>query len=475
MGRRARTSGYVGGVGLFIATIAAGCGSTGVSGSSGSGAQGGAGSGAQGGAGGATAGSGGEDMTIGTGGQCTGLECKQVNCGSDVTTTVKGQVFAPDGATPLYNVVVYVPNAPLSPIFDGATCDMCGSTLSGKPLVTALTDTSGSFVLKNVPAGESIPLVMQVGKWRRQITIPNVAACAETALADADQTRLPKNHSEGDIPKIALVTGGADPLECLLRKIGLDDSEFSNDSGDGRVHLFHGSGGSARFTSAIQGGASFSQAPDLWDDKWSLMAYDVVLMACEGNQNPDEKGAAALQAMFDYTSSGGRVFASHWNNYWLESGPPPFPETATFNHQEDLPNPIVALVDTTFPKGQALAEWLVNVGASSTLGEIEIKEAQHTVDAANPAISQQWIYQTDYSSVQYFTFNTPIDAAADAQCGRVVFSDIHVSSGDLMGPDFPEGCVTTQMSPQEKALLFMLFDLSSCVQPDDTPPEEPPT
>ena len=473
MWTRTRTGVYQVGVGLFLAAIAAGCGASGGSGSSGGGAGGSSGGG--GGAGGATTGSGGDEMTIGTGGQCVGLQCKQVNCGSDVTTTVKGQVFAPDGATPLYNVVVYVPNAPLSPFTDGATCDKCGSTLSGEPLVTALTDTSGSFVLENVPAGDAIPLVMQVGKWRRQVTMPTIAACAENALADPELTRLPKNHTEGDIPKIALTTGGADPLECLLRKIGIDDAEISNSSGDGRVHLFHGSGGSSRFTSAIQGGASFAEAWDLWDDKWSLMAYDVVLTACEGGQNPDEKGPAALQAMFDYTSSGGRVFASHWNNYWLESGPAPFPETATFNHQADLPNPIVALVDTTFPKGQALAQWLVNVGASSTLGQIEIKEAQHTVDAANPAISQQWIYQPDYSSVQYFTFNTPIDALPESQCGRVVFSDIHVSSGDQTGQDFPSGCVTTEMSPQEKALLFMLFDLSSCVQPDDTPPEEPPT
>ncbi len=474
MWKRARTCGCVGGVGLFVAAIAAGCGSSGDSSGQSGGGTGGSARGG-GGAGGSATSTGGEDMTLGTGGQCAGLECQQVKCEGDVTTDVTGQVFAPDGVTPLYNVVVYVPNAPLSPFMDGASCDTCGSTLSGKPLVTALTDTNGAFVLKNAPAGANVPLVMQVGKWRRQITMPTIAACTQTPLTDPQLTRLPRNRTEGDIPKIAMVTGGADPLECLLRKIGIDDSEFSNDEGPGRVHLFHGSGGSSKFTSAIQAGASFSQAADLWSQKESLMAYDVLLMACEGNQNPDEKGPGALQAMFDYTSSGGRVFASHWNNYWLELGPTPFPQTATFDHQEDLPNPITALVDTTFPKGQALSEWLVNVGASSTLGEIEIKEAQHTVDAANPAISQQWIYQPDYSSVQYFTFNTPIEAAPEAQCGRVVFSDIHVSSGDLVGQSFPDGCVTGQMSPQEKALLFMLFDLSSCVQPDDTPPEEPPT
>ncbi len=91
-----------------------------------------------------------------------------------------------------------------------------------------------------MPVGANIPLVIQLGRWRRQITI-TTTACVDTALT-ADQTRLPRTKAEGDIPHMALVSGDVDALECVLRKIGIDDSEFTNPSGTGRIHLFQGNG-----------------------------------------------------------------------------------------------------------------------------------------------------------------------------------------------------------------------------------------
>src|SRR5437868_6035638 len=60
-------------------------------------------------------------------GPCKGLQCQQVNCGAGVTTTISGTVYAPNGTMPLYNVIVYVPNAELSPFPKGSTCDKCGA------------------------------------------------------------------------------------------------------------------------------------------------------------------------------------------------------------------------------------------------------------------------------------------------------------------------------------------------------------
>jgi len=460
---------------------------------------GGGGSGASGGGG--AAGHGGGAPT-GSGGMstppppCTGLKCQQTICtGTGCTvppctggahTTVTGTVYDPAGKVPLYNVITYVPNAALADFMDGPSCDRCDTSLSGDPIVRATTDAAGKFTLSDVPVGDNIPLVIQVGKWRRQVTIPNVAACTETPLDDKDLTRLPRNKGEGHIPKIALTTGSADALECLFRKIGLDDAEFTPEGGTGRVNFYAGGGGSNAFTTTLNAGAAFTGAQTFWDTLDNMMKYDIVLFSCEGmdgsftppNGNPTfMKSTAARQALVDYSSAGGRVFASHWHNYWIERGAAPFPTVATFRHQQDpvaMGSPFTATIDTSFAKGQAMSDWLVNVGASTTPGQLVIYGAKHTVDAVDATLSQRWIYSAMPASVQYFSFNTPVGAAVGGQCGKVVFSDLHVSAGsgnattdDHSGPTlpFPTGCVTTDLSAQEKALEFMLFDLSACLEP----------
>jgi hypothetical protein len=412
---------------------------------------------------------------VGGTGACVGLECQQVVCSGGGKTTVSGTVYEPAGTVGLYNVVVYVPNKPVDPIVDGASCDRCDATLSGSPVATALTDTHGRFVLENVPVGADIPLVVQVGKWRRELVLPRVDECVDNPTEDGS-IRLARNRSEGHIPKIALATGGADPLECLLHKIGLEDSEFTPEAGPGRVNLFGGIGGTRDYVDELNGGADFSPAAGLWGTLDSLMRYDIVLLACEGDgHHPEDKPPAARQAIFDYASAGGRLFASHWHNYWLEEGPGQFPDTAVWEHQDDPPGPFIATIDTTFPKGQAFSEWLVNVQASTQPGRIEIQQPQHTVNAVNPAISTRWIYTEApvAPGVQYFSFNTPIGVPEEEQCGRLVYTDIHIAAEDSTGTSFPRGCTSGALTPQEKALLFILFDLSSCVTPDDEPPVVP--
>jgi hypothetical protein len=58
-------------------------------------------------------------------------------------------------------------------------------------------------------------------------------------------------------------------------------------------------------------------------------------------------------------------------------------------------------------------------------------------------------------------------------CGRIAMTDIHASQGDNATAPFPGGCVTSGFTEQERALVFSLFDLASCIQSDAVAPKLP--
>jgi hypothetical protein len=416
-----------------------------------------------------------------------------------VKTTVSGVVYDPAGVNPLYNVWVYVPNEPLEEIPTGATCERCLSNLSGAPIATALTDASGHFKLEGVPTGANIPIVMQVGRWRRQVTLPNVAGCTDNVVDDPQLLRLPRNQKEGHIPLIAITTGRSDALECLIPRVGLDREEVTTDSGTGRVHLYYGAGTPTTGMFGMSGPGATSMTPggdltaavDLWADPMKMRGYDIVMFSCEGSELGETKDPY-LGNLESYVNNGGRAFLTHYHYYWLNHGSAAFQGTAEFAPEGgNPPDPSVGVINTGFPKGAALADWLVGVGATPTRGQLSIAQPRASMRTA-VAPSQDWISipmnrnDMENPALQYMTFNTPLGVAAEDQCGRVVDTDLHVGApvtldgvmqgGDTSSPDtpYPGGCRDTPMSPQIKALEFIFFDLSSCVQPETVVPEPPP-
>jgi len=408
---------------------------------------------------------------------CVGLECQIVDCAKtgQPPTSLTGTVFAPNGSLPLFGVDVYVPrDLPLPAFAEGAQCSRCLKDLPGFPLATAQTDDAGRFRLDNVPAGQAIPLVITTGKWRRQITIPRIEPCAETATADVD-TRLPRNQGEGDIPRIAITTGEWDTLECLVRKLGIDDTEIGKQGEARRIHLYEGNGVD-RFQSGFPGGSGdLTSATPLWSSSANLRAYDMVFLSCEGAQNGATKPQAALDAMKEYADLGGRVFASHWHNIWIsgEFQDPEQPQkpqvwdtlgTWTDGDAFDAP---VQIDEAGNPKGAAFATWMKNVGASTTRGQFDVQEGRTTSVTIDPARTERWVYQqTPMKNPQMFQFTTPLEVPSAERCGKVVFTDMHVSGKAVGLTPYPTHCIGgTTLTPQEKALAFMFFDIASCVGP----------
>lgn len=293
---------------------------------------------------------------------CDGFSCNQ----SDPNTTLRGTVYDPAGRTVLPNVTVYVPNSEVAQLINApeATCDTCESLLSGSPIAITRTDAVGNFTLPNVPSGVAFPLVIQTGRWRRQVTVSSVAAGATrwvnscvagtnttgnssadcdlattqpTAIPELQRLRLPRSQrrcsasvcgGEGDIPKMALIMGDADPMQCLLRRIGVVEGEMTTSQGSGRIHLFNHNG------MQIAGGQTAYGAGGLLGDAARLQSYAALLAPCDYahasaygaaysgslyrsgpsyNSPPDPTASDAERANVKaYVDSGGRLFASHW-------------------------------------------------------------------------------------------------------------------------------------------------------------------
>jgi hypothetical protein len=421
---------------------------------------------------------------------CVGLQCQVVNCEAMgmPATTISGTVFAPNGVLPLYGINVYVPNSDPGPMAPGLTCNQCTDALPGEPVgVPQQTAETGQFNLTDMPAGTNIPLVITTGKWRRIITIPMVTACGPNVITAAD-TSLPKsqddltpNTKSVDMPKIAITTGSADSLECLVRRLGIADKEITTSAGAGHVHLYNGNGVS-QFDSGFPGGSgqTFTSATTFWASYDNLKLYDMVMLSCEGSQNLLTKPQGALDAMKMYADNGGRVFASHWHNIWIGgvfpiglglASPAVWNTIATWSDGADnnLPDGTIDDIDeVNNPKGASFATWMLDpqVMGSTVHDQIAIENGtgRSTCIQVDTTKGERWTYVNGgTANTQNFQFTTPNEQPTTNRCGKVVFSDMHVSGGPASG-NYPTSCGTTlTLSPQEKALAFMFFDIASCV------------
>ncbi len=423
---------------------------------------------------------------------CSGPSCDGSGCRAmgKPDTTITGTVFAPNGTLPLYGINVYVPASDPGPFTDGAQCTRCTESLPGNPIVATVTDETGHFVLAGIPSGDHIPVVITSGKWRRRLEIPHVDACTEQPLPPAETT-LPRDRTQGDLPKIAITTGMADSLECLVRKLGIADTEITTDQQTGHVHLYAGTLGKDRFKVGFPGGSGevFSDAQTLWGNLDKMKQYDIVMFSCEGAPYVETKPQAAMTAVKAYADLGGRLFVSHWHNVWIEGSYDPDPAQRqrpavwpaiaqwTNNDVELVAHSSSRIDELANPKGWSFATWMMNIAGSMVRDHIELADqlpdpqthevvstGRTTCSAVDPTKAERWVYLPDQGGgTQNFQFTTPNEAAVDQRCGKVVFSDMHVSgtSGD---GDYPDSCgPSNELTPQEKALAFMFFDIASCV------------
>lgn len=466
----------------------------------------------------------------------SGYACMVPKCSSPTGTTVRGIVHDPAGKNPVYGAMVYFPDQvdSLGAISSGPG-NLCGRCVrpGGNPFAGAVSGPDGSFVISQAPAGRQIPLVVQLGKWRRMVMVENIEACADNEVKDV---RLPRSRSDGQkvsLPRIAIAAGAGDRVQCLLRRMGLDTSEFTNPDGLGSVNIYNqpsalGSDPSGRYDAGVNGGVAFAEAATFWSDINQLGKYDLVVLSCGGNPTaadptrttPNPITDAAKTSMVKYLSMGGRVLGEHYNSAWIRSFPA---KSGQQTNNNGVPSPLGAdvaawytaletsdatssavpagttaagQVDMSFTKGRDFATWLVAAKATQTLGTIPLKgDVKRTAidQLATTPSAQRWIYQPSSAAdpqgaasfTHFLSFNITsggqlIDRrSTDATnlCGRFVYTGLHVDSADTSthasdlddaarALTFPSCCAEGDLGPQEKAIEFMLFDLSSCLSLD---------
>jgi hypothetical protein len=199
------------------------------------------------------------------------------------------------------------------------------------------------------------------------------------------------------------------------------------------------------------------------------------------------QGAGTLSTTGDWGGNHGYV---PWDNAHPTGG---CPNNYPWTHGGSCMN-----IDTSIPKGQAFADWYSNNSSKiqpnwggENHGYVALGNFKDSIGTLDPTLvgagtATPWLYiPQNYSTTfpssydaYYLSVNTPIGTDSSTQCGRAIFTDVHIGEEPPKGSGvFPNYCSanpsTSDHAPNELALEFLFFDLSSCVQNDHTLPPPP--
>jgi hypothetical protein len=311
-------------------------------------------------------------------------------------------------------------------------------------VAVAQTDPTGAFTLTNVPTTakvSQIPLVVQMGKWRRVTMLTAVPDCQSTTVAPGN-SRLPQNQFDGynnhaDMPQVAFVSGSADPFECMLLKAGISPTEFGSSSLNPNRRFHYYNSPDKPGTSIDPGFGSVVTGDLMWNNNnapWNLSAYDVVILACEGaEENKTDRSTNGYANLVAYAGQGGRVFMSHYSYVWMKYNTPWAGVVNGWGGTSsvDTQDPLNATIFTGgFPKGQAFDTWLgltPNPNALSS-GTLPIHQARQDFTIPTASGVQPWLTATDTASSAFGT-----GTCSNASCGLGSSCASGTCNGSVLG------------------------------------------
>jgi hypothetical protein len=389
------------------------------------------------------------------------------HCPGTTATYLTGVVLAPNGVDPVPGASVYVPLA-LQSFPPGIACELCGDIIANAAVVTH-TAADGSFRLGPIPTamvpvpGDTVDVVAQKGRFRRLAKVAIQSWCGDNAATDGTLT-LPGRQEDAinTIPKIAVVSGMYDDMECVLTKLGIDADAIDMYAGEP--------------LEVVPSGNDFLRDPA------ALARYNIVFINC-GN-------AYELELFLDdqvrtnlanYVAAGGRLYVTDQSYTFVEEVPAwagviDFGPGASGGAPETM-NAAEIGDDGITTEAQVhdatMAAWLRAVEART--GESLIDHAHDTVhiggfvggwamQLAVAALDDAKVWISGTVSGVGLGGDLPLTTTFDIdQCGRVLYSSYHTLGRPILPPDFPDYCTSGALSPQERLLEYLVLHAADCI------------
>lgn len=352
--------------------------------------------------------------------------------------TLRGKTYAPNGTLPLSGVLVYQTDSLPAPIPDAAYCDLCRPLPVG---TFALSAADGSFELM-AEAGTHY-LVTEKGQFRRVRMI----------IVDADGGMQDVASALTTLPGASLVS--ADGQNDTIPRIALMNEPTPADNDAPQIALA---------ALGVTSWTSFSNDVGLVNEE-NLRKYHTVMFPCDAG-SAIHPGSSEHEAVRAYVQAGGKVFASDWSHGFVDGAFREFFKAAnSVWTAETGPQAPAGRYDD-----EALKAWLANVapgedpssthfeGIWSSYNGVQAAEVPSASAGTHTVAPHVYATITDTNP----RYRSP-EAATSLEfgCGRALLSTFHMH-------DSPS---SSSNATQEKALLHMLLDVSTCIgEPGKGPP-----
>lgn len=410
---------------------------------------------------------------------CVGAACTPLDsCAGGAKTTVVGNIFAPNGLDPVPRASVWVPLGALPPPPSGPSCDVCVKAPPGAATST-VTRTDGFFSLSDVPSGESVVVVAELGRFRRVLRMKVEACKQNVAPPDSGSAgvRLPGKDAafgpDDRAPRIAVATGDFDQIECVLKRMGIEQFDLYNDRGPlGTLP------------------ATIGEFAALLEDPVKLATYQILIVNCTQAQFEEALAKPTVQKNLEaFVGTGGRLYATDWAYDVIHQVPEFAPYLCFVPGGVTGPAPMASCPATPAMPRDAhstraydtgaqildddLLEWLQRIPAALVNMQVPIRYNFVVInqlgDMAHPAKTWAQGLAEDPMALPMLSKGIrPLTVTFDYKaCGRVHYSTYNTEPSDVV-PDtaaarYPMCGSRTTFNPQERLLEYLVFQVAQCI------------